>query len=106
MEILDTGEEEASGIAISSAFIAHEEDGSAYVWAEDRSKLEKRAVTLGEYNMMNDTYEILDGLTEDDFVAFPDGELCKEGAPTTHSEMTAQSGETMEEAVIVEGQVA
>ena len=81
---LDAGEEEAAGVSISSAFIAYEEDGSAYVWAENRNKLEKRTVTLGEYNPMNDTMEILEGLTEEDFVAFPDPELCQVGTPTTH----------------------
>lgn len=103
---LDTGDEEVSGISISSAFVAYEEDGSTFVWAENRGKLEKRAVTLGEYNMMNDTYEILEGLTEEDYVAFPDWELCREGAPTTHSEMTVESGEMVEGAVIAEGEVA
>ena len=81
---LDAGEEEAAGVSISSAFIAYEEDGSAYVWAENRNKLEKRTVTLGEYNPMNDTMEILEGLTEEDFVAFPDPELCQVGTPTPH----------------------
>ena len=35
-----------------------------YVWAEGRNGLEKRVVTVGEYNMAMDTYEVLDGLTE------------------------------------------
>ena len=78
--------ETPAGPAISSAFIAYEEDGSTYVWADKNGKLEKRTVSLGEYNMMNDTYEILSGLTEDDFIAFPDFELCVEGAPTTKVE--------------------
>ena len=81
---LDAGAEETSGISVSSAFIAYEEDGSAYVWAENRNKLEKRTVTLGEYNPMNDTMEVLQGLTEEDFIAFPDPELCQVGTPTTH----------------------
>ena len=72
-----------AGPAISSAFICYEEDGSAYVWAENKGKLEKRVVTLGEYNDMNDTMEILEGLTEEDFIAFPNPELCVVGAPTT-----------------------
>ena len=78
--------ETPAGPAISSAFIAYEEDGSTYVWADKNGKLEKRTVSLGEYNMMNDTYEILSGLSEDDFIAFPDFELCVEGAPTTKVE--------------------
>ena len=80
----DTGEEGPAGLAISSAFVVYEEDGSAYVWAENRGKLEKRAVTLGEYNPMLDTVEILSGLTESDYIAFPDPEVCREGAATTH----------------------
>lgn len=82
---LDTGEEAGTGLAISSAFFVFDENGLCYVWAENRNKLEKREITLGEYNPMNDTYEILSGLTADDYIAFPDEELCREGASTTHS---------------------
>ena len=89
---LDTGEEKTAGVSISSAFLCFDEDGSVYVWAENRGKLEKRVVTLGEYNMMMDTYEILTGLTGEDYIAFPDPELCQEGAPTTHDE-TVTEGE-------------
>ena len=35
---------------------------------------------------MLDTMEILDGLTEEDYIAFPNEELCVEGAPTTRDE--------------------
>lgn len=79
-------EEAAAGLSIGSAFIAYEEDGSPYVWAEKGEKLTKRPVTLGEYNPMTDTMEVREGLTEEDFIAFPDPELCREGAPTTHSQ--------------------
>lgn len=86
---LDTGEEEAAGISISGAFLCYEEDGSAYVWAEKSGKLEKRVVVMGEYNYMLDTVEILEGLSENDYIAFPDPELCVEGAPTTREEPAA-----------------
>ena len=90
---LDTGEEESAGLSISSAFIAFDDDGTTYVWAESGRKLEKRAVTLGQYNMMQDTYEILEGLTAEDFIAFPDPESCASGVPTTHTEtVTQESG--------------
>lgn len=90
---LDIPEDAVSGPSISSAFICYDEtDGSTYVWAENRGKLEKRAVTLGQYNMMRDTYEILEGLSENDYIAFPDPELCKDGAATTREE--AVNGET------------
>lgn len=84
MEI-DAGDEaESAGVSISSAFICFDDDGSTYVWAERRGKLEKRTVTLGLYNEMMDTYEITDGLTGEDYIAFPDPELCKAGVSTTH----------------------
>ena len=90
---LDTGEEESAGLSISSAFIAYDDDGAPFVWAESGHKLEKRAVTLGQYNMMQDTYEILEGLTAEDFIAFPDPESCASGVPTTHTEtVTQESG--------------
>ena len=73
-----------AGVSISSAFICYAEDGSNYVWAENAGKLEMRTVVLGEYNMMLDTYEVLEGLTEEDYIAFPDPELCQPGAATTH----------------------
>ena len=79
-----TEEDAFTGVSISSAFICYAEDGSNYVWAENKGKLEMRTVVLGEYNMMLDTYQILEGLTEDDYIAFPDYELCQPGAATTH----------------------
>ena len=72
-----------SGIGISSAFICYDEDGSTYVWADKGGKLEKRSVTLGEYNPMNDIQDVLDGITMEDYLAFPDPELCQEGVSTT-----------------------
>jgi len=98
MEVLmEEGENE--GIPLSLAFVCYDEDGSAYVWAENRGKLEKRVITLGQNNDMMGTVSVLEGLTMEDYVAFPDGELCVPGAPTTHS-----APET--EAVAAEGEVA
>ena len=96
---LENQQEAAEGLSVSSAFVAYDEDGSTYVWADKNGKLEKRAVEIGEYNMMNDTYEILSGLTEEDYIAFPDMELCVEGAPTTKTEPAKAEGgmETMPE---------
>lgn len=78
-------EGEETGIPLSMAFLCYDDDGTAYVWAESsHGKLEKRVVTLGAPNDMMGTVSIIEGLTETDYVAFPDGELCQEGAPTTH----------------------
>ena len=84
-------EGQSAGIPVGSAFVCYEEDGSAYVWAENRGKLEKRAVTLGEYNPMTDAQEILSGISLEDYLAFPD-EQCREGAATTREEpVTAET---------------
>ena len=97
---LDAEEGESSYVSISGAFLVFNEDGTAYVWAEKRGKLEKRDVVLGEYNPMMDTYEITAGLTEEDYIAFPDAELCQPGVPTTHDQVVE------EEAAVAEGEVA
>lgn len=90
---LEVEEGEPAGPAISSAFLCFNEGGTTYVWAENRGKLEKRTVSVGEYNFMTDTYEILEGLAESDFIAFPDPELCVEGAPTTHEVQQEEAAE-------------
>ena len=88
-----------TGLSIGSAFICYEEsDGSTYVWAENRDKLEKRPVILGEYDMMNDTYTVESGLTGADYIAFPDMELCVEGAPTTRTQPVQQ--ETVQDLMV------
>ena len=87
---LDNGEEEAAGLSISAAFVCYDDNGNTYVWAEKNGKLEVRPVVVGEYNYMMDTMEILEGLTEEDYIAFPDPELCAEGVPTTRNEPVMQ----------------
>lgn len=89
-------EGEVSGIPISMAFIAYEEDGTPYVWAESRGKLEKRTVTLGGVNDMMGTVEVLEGLTEEDYIAFPDAELCREGVSTTRTAPEEEAAEEVE----------
>ena len=82
---LETEEGQSAGIPIGSAFICYAEDGSPFVWAEHKGKLEKRPVTLGEYNDMTDAQEILSGISMDDYLAFPD-EACREGVSTTREQ--------------------
>lgn len=80
------GEEPVSleGVTLSGAFLCYDEDGSCFVWADNgQGKLEKRGVELGNYDPMADAYEILSGLSDSDYVAFPDEEVCLQGAPTT-----------------------
>lgn len=80
---IQTEQGQTSGPSISSAFVCYNEDGSAYVWAEKGGKLEKRPVVLGEYNAMADAQEITEGLSLDDYIAYPDPAVCQEGASTT-----------------------
>ena len=93
---LETQEGQPSGIPIGSAFVAYAEDGSAFVWAEHKGKLEKRTVTLGEYNPMTDTQEILSGISLEDYLAFPD-ENCQEGVSTTREQPVAAETEAVAE---------
>lgn len=71
-------QEDANLIQLPSYYL-NEPDGSAWVWAQDdKGLLEKRSVTLGEYNEEMDTYPVQEGLTANDYIAFPEENL-KEG---------------------------
>ena len=72
------------GIWLNSGWIVQEDDGSAYVWAakEGGAKLEKRSVELGEYDSDLDEYQIVSGLANSDYLAWPDTD-CVAGAATT-----------------------
>ena len=99
---LDTGDSGSTGITLDASFLVTEENGKTYVWAENsHNKLEKRSVTLGEYNDMMNTYEITEGLSAEDYIAFPDANICKEGVRTSHepvAEPTGENGEMAPEA--------
>ena len=95
---LDSDGEDSPGVGISGAFLCYNEDGSAYVWAEKGGKLEKRSVTLGEYDPMTDVQKITEGLTLEDYIAYPDPELCRPGVSTTHDQIVEET-----EAAAVEG---
>ena len=94
---MDMGDSESTGLQLDMSFICFDEDGTTYVWAENDGELEKRPVTLGTFNELTWTYEITEGLTEEDYIAFPDELLCQPGAPTTHTEPDPEElGETIE----------
>ena len=86
---IDTGlskdDMETPALMLPSYYIC-DIDGSAYVWAASRSdKIEKRSVSLGDYSPEFDTYEIVSGLTGDDYIAFPDDTISA-GAPAMKNE--------------------
>ena len=97
-------EEELAGVPVSMDFIAYETDGTPYVWAENQGRLEKRNVVLGDIKEMTGLISVLEGLTAEDYIAFPDPALCREGAPTTHA-MPAQDAPAADMAA-AEGGVA
>ncbi len=71
---------QAGGLMLPEYYIV-DADSSPWVWAASkRDKLEKRELKLGEYDPMMCCYEVLEGLTPQDYIAFPDDTL-KEGAP-------------------------
>ena len=58
-------------------------NAGAWVWVANRhDRLEKRPVTLGEYSGETGEYRILSGLSEDDYIAFPEEGL-QAGQPTS-----------------------
>lgn len=69
---LDEGQQvKKEGIWLYSYYIVMD-DGEPYVWVgNEKGKLEKRTVTLGEYDEELDEYEISAGLTEEDFLTYP-----------------------------------
>ena len=96
-------EEEMAGVPLDMAFIAYEEDGTPYVWAENKGKLEKRPITLGDMDPMTGMISVLEGLTEEDYIAFPDPAVCREGAATTRS--MPEQEEPAGDMAVAEGEV-
>ena len=73
---MDFGQEdEQTGLWLPEYFIC-DIDTEPYVWADNgHGKLEKKKLTLGEYNPDMMEYEILDGLTAEDAITFPEESL-------------------------------
>ena len=86
-EVSDT-----SLLIISKAFV-RTENGTSYVYKKDKDgKLKKQIVTVGAsvdggYNIM-----IKDGLTVEDYVAFPYGDDVKDGAKTKDATLEEMYG--------------
>lgn len=93
---VDGGVSGGTGLQLPSYFVCTEESGESFVWAENsKGKLEKRILTLGDYNEMMDTYEVLEGLSPEDYIAVPNMDTCKTGVPTTHDYVEPDPMENM-----------
>ena len=79
---VDNGQTVAkNGLYLPSYFLMLEE-GGYFVWKQVNDHIEKTEVKVGEYDETTDTYEIQSGLTEEDFIAYPDYYI-ENGCPTT-----------------------
>ncbi len=75
----------AEGLWLPEYYLCQSVDGLSYVWANDEdNRLVERYVTLGTYDPNACAWEILDGLTKEDHIAFP-SEYCQAGAHTTRN---------------------
>ena len=76
------------GVYLEKAFVRMEK-GNAYVYVQGANgRLEKRRVRLGKV-LWGNYYEILSGLSEEEYVAFPYGKNVKHGAPTVEGDLSA-----------------
>jgi len=66
------------------AMFVRDDNGVYYVMKEDNGRLVKQTVTVGD--TMYDMMEIIDGLGEDDWIAFPYGSSAKQGSLTKHGD--------------------
>ena len=85
----DLGQDaQSTGIQLPASFI-NDADSSPWVWAKSSSgKLEKRSLTLGDYNAELDTYAVTAGLTAADYIAYPDDTLKAGMTCVTYDEST------------------
>ena len=79
------------GIYLENPFLRTEQ-GKSYVYVRGGDgKLEKRFVTTGK-SLWGSYTEVLDGLTAEDYIAFPYGKTVTEGADTVESDLSALYG--------------
>ena len=92
----DLGQNDSpAGIQLPAGFI-NDADTSPWVWAQgSNGKLEKRSVTLGEYNGELDTYAVTDGLTASDYIAYPDDTLKAGMTCVTYDESTFEPDDSV-----------
>lgn len=103
IELNEGQEEEKTGIWLTSSYIVQEENG-AFVWASNsRERLEKRTVELGEYDENLDQYQILSGLTEEDYICWPMEGLYEGVATVTNMEEQVWNPEIEEDAMMEDG---
>ncbi len=84
----DLGQNDLQGIWLEDYYFIPDEDGNPtnYIWAaNDRKQLEKREVTLGKYDEELMSYEVVAGLSLEDYITFPDASYA-EGMPVNYND--------------------
>jgi len=92
------GEKVEGELKLPDYYIVEEGDDK-YVWKKNsKDRLVKQKLTLGEYDEMSGSYTVEDGLTLDDFIAYPDPDFV-EGmkATSNYDEWMEQQGENTEQ---------
>ena len=91
VSILFAAADAQHGVYLENPFI-RTEGGRSYVYVRgEDGKLEQRFVTTGK-SLWGSYTEILEGLGEEDFVAFPYGKNVKSGAETVESDLSVLYG--------------
>ena len=93
---LDNGQtEEKEGLWLTESYLVTE-DNDTYVWVKnDKDRLEKRSVQIGDYDSDLMEYQILSGLNDTDCIAWPTG-ILKEGMPCIVSSVSDMIQRNME----------
>lgn len=96
---LDNGQDDQKeGLWLSEFYIVDADTDHPYVWAaNEKDRLEKRSVVLGEYDEVLGEYEILEGLSMKDYITYPADDL-EEGMKTSISETVVFDEDISEEA--------
>lgn len=82
------------GLWLFEDYIIGADGDSPYVWADSNGRIKKTYVTLGEYDAMIGSWQITEGLTINDYIAYPDGNI-SDGMKTT-TEYSEESYEGVE----------
>ena len=93
MEMDDGSEDEKdSALRLMELFIVTEGEGAPFVWMDQDGKLVRQSVTLGAYDEEAMEYEILDGITAESRIAFPDPSLSEGMATADMADMAYEEG--------------
>ncbi len=95
--------EEKEGIWLYSGYIV--QDGETpYIWADNgNGKLEKRTVELGEYDEEQDMYQVVTGISAEDYIAWPQEGLSEGMKTTTNMEESILMDDSSDEGMTDEG---